>query len=378
MTTQFVPYKKILVIALLTAPLFAAFGSVPMPALLSGGISWKEIGHSFLTVVLTTLLFWGINTLLLLCFARFFKNNHAWLRYAASILICGFLAVFVMKELRRGRPFPHRELNMHPRYPQYGRAFLSSDPKKIPKPPGGRPGVFFFFPMLQAQSINIIILILLEVILLRSRKERIEKENDLLRVTNLEAKHSLLKQQLQPHFLFNSLTIVKALIRPEPDKAAAYVDLLSDLLRTVVYSGDRLTVSIEEELLQVKNYLEMQQIRFGNALIYTFDIPETLMPAILPVYSIQLLTENALKHNAFTAADPLHIRVMGNAAQKTITVCNDLRPKPPEGSSNGMGLKNLEERCRLLGGEPLKIDRTGGVFCITLKTIEDARGHYRG
>ncbi|MBZ4191431.1 sensor histidine kinase [Niabella beijingensis] len=376
MTKQFVPYKKILIIALLTAPLFAVFGSVPMPALLSGGISWKEIGHSFLTVVLTTLLFWGINALLLLLFATLFKRNNAWLRYTVSILLCGFLAVIIMKEARRGRAFPQRELRMHQIYHRFNGEPPVFDPQKMPKPPGGRSGIFFFFPVLQAQSINIIILILLEVILLRSRKERIEKENDLLRVTNLEAKHSLLKQQLQPHFLFNSLTIVKALIRPEPDKAAAYVDLLSDLLRTVVYSGDRLTVSIEEELLQVKNYLEMQQIRFGSALIYSFDIPETLMPATLPVYSIQLLTENALKHNAFTAADPLHIRVTGDAVQKTITVCNDLRPKPPEGSSNGMGLKNLEERCRLLGGEPLKIDRTGGAFCITLKTIEDARGHH--
>jgi len=372
MTKQFIPYKKILIIALLTAPLFAVFGAIPMPALFSGVISWKEVRYSFSTVVVTTLLFWGINTLLLLLFTKTFKSRYTWLRYVCSILLCSFLAFFIMKEIRQILGVPQRPVTVHRFYPQRNDVMFER-PEGVPKPPPGRPKeFFFFFPLLQVQSINIIILILLEVILLRSRKERIERENDLLRVTNIEAKHNLLKQQLQPHFLFNSLTIVKALIKPEPDKAAAYVDMLSDLLRTVVYSGDRLTVSIEEELQQVKNYLEMQQIRFGSALIYSFEIPGSLMQAALPVYSVQLLVENALKHNAFTAATPLHIKVSGNAVEKTITVCNDLRPKPPESPSNGMGLKNLEERCKLLGGEALKIDRTESSYCITLKTIENA------
>lgn len=376
MSKQFIPYKKILIIALLTAPLFAIFGSIPMPALFSGIISWKEIRYSFLTVVVTTLIFWGINTLLLLLFTKIFKGRFTGLRYVCSICLCSFLAFFIMKEIRLLHGIPQRPVTINRFYLKRPEP-MAGMPQDLPKPPPGRPKeFFFFFPLLQVQSINIIILILLEVILLRSRKERIERENDLLRVTNIEAKHNLLKQQLQPHFLFNSLTIVKALIKPEPDKAAAYVDMLSDLLRTVVYSGDRLTVSIAEELQQVKNYLEMQQIRFGSALTYSFEIPGTLMQAALPVYSVQLLVENALKHNAFTAARPLHIKVTGNAAEKTITVCNDLRPKPPEGPSNGMGLKNLEERCTLLGGEALKIDRRAGTYCITLKIIENAGSHY--
>ena len=198
---------------------------------------------------------------------------------------------------------------------------------------------FFVLRIFSFQSVNIIILILLEVILLRSRKNSIEKENDLLRITNLEAKQHILKQQLQPHFLFNSLTIVKALIKKDPEKADRYIDMLSELLRDSVYSNNNYTVTVEEEVKYAKTYLEMQKIRFRNSLEFIFDIPEELMAAKLPVHSIQLLAENALKHNIFTEAHPLKIKVTGNVSDGNVTVENSFMPQSRHLAKKAWGLK---------------------------------------
>ncbi len=177
------------------------------------------------------------------------------------------------------------------------------------------------------------------MILLRSRKNLIQKENEELRMANLEAQHSLLKQQLQPHFLFNSLTIVKALIKKDAQKAERYVDMLSELLRYSVYSHKNYAVTLEEELNYVHTYLEMQQIRFIDSFTFLFDVPEPLLKSMLPIHSVQLLVENALKHNYFTRTQPLHLTITGDMASQTLLVENNLQLKANPSSIEGLGLK---------------------------------------
>jgi sensor histidine kinase YesM len=153
--------------------------------------------------------------------------------------------------------------------------------QQMPRP--GKSGRYLM-PAIQALSINIISLVLTELILLRNRKEKIETENARLRLANLEARHNQLKQQLHPHFLFNSLNTLKALIRKTPEQAEDYLVRLADLLRFSIYANKEES-NREKEIICV-NYLNMQQVRFGAALDYRIKSDNILHTGLLPVYSV--------------------------------------------------------------------------------------------
>lgn len=368
------PYRDIAIIALITIPLFGLSAAVPMPFLLSGRFTWLEAKFGFLTVSLNVLCFWGINILLLYLFSGYVSKRYQWLRYVASFVVCGLLALLIMQTIRLLHIAP-KDGWRQPLQPLTDTLLFRGTPMAVPFPDGKRQ-VFHLFRLAPGQSTNIIIMVLLEVILLRRRKNIIEKENDLLRMANLEAQHSLLKQQLQPHFLFNSLTIVKALIKKDTQKADHYVDMLSELLRYSVYSNNNYTVTLEEELGHARTYLEMQQIRFINSFTFSFQVPESLLKTMIPIHSIQLLVENALKHNLFTEARPLHLKVTADIALQTLFVENNLQLKASQSSAEGLGLKNLSERYKLLGGEELNITQTDEKFIVSLKLLHHAGSNH--
>ncbi|MEI9958477.1 MAG: histidine kinase [Ferruginibacter sp.] len=165
----------------------------------------------------------------------------------------------------------------------------------------GMPRHFFFFPqVLHSVTINVIILFLCELVVLYFRKQKIENENARLRQSNLEAKNNQLKMQLHPHFLFNSLNTLRLLLKKDADKAEDYLLKLSEMLRFSTTSALHDTVDVADELKLCLAYLQMQKVRFGDMLHYNINNP-ALFLAIgkLPVYSLQLLVENAIKHNAF-------------------------------------------------------------------------------
>lgn len=368
-----VPYRNIFMIALLTIPLFGLSAAVPMPALLSGRFTWSETKFGFFAASLNAYCFWCINILLLHFWTRYFKRPFHWIRYIVSIVLCGLAALLIMQAIRSLHLEP---LNVwRPPLPSIDSLRFKSFHRLVP-PPTGQRQVFHLFRLAPGQSTNIIVLVLLEVILLRSKKDMIQKENDELRMANLEAQHNLLKQQLQPHFLFNSLSIIKALIQKDPKKADGYVDMLSELLRYSVYTHKNDTVTLEEELGYARTYLEMQQIRFVDTFTFRFDIPLPMLALRVPIHSLQLLAENALKHNTFTKAQPLHLTITGDLASQTLQVANSLQPKARPATTDGLGLKNLSGRYKLLGGEPLQMMHTKDKFIVSLKLLEHAGGDY--
>lgn len=243
-----------------------------------------------------------------------------------------------------------------------------------PMGPGPGPARPFLFPLIQAQSINIIIIFLMELLLLRTRKEEIENENNLLRVANLEAKNSQLKQQLHPHFLFNSLNTLKSLIKRSPDEAEEYLLKLSGLLRYSTDSVTKVLVPLREELELCADYLALQQVRFGDSLRFRINIPEEIMNKKVPVYSIQLLAENAIKHNITTNSQPLYIEIKGDIQQNTVTVVNNLQLKGNTGDNPGLGLSNLSERYKLMGIDGVAIEKSATNFSVTIKVINDESG----
>jgi two-component system LytT family sensor kinase len=217
-------------------------------------------------------------------------------------------------------------------------------------------------------SINTIILILQDLVLIRENKAIVELENSALRLKNMEALNQQLKQQIHPHFLFNSLNTLKALINRDPEKAGDYLVKLSDYLRTSISFGKANTVSLREELKLSTDYLDMQKMRFGEALNFQIDLPdEKLDNVYLPVLSLQLLLENAIKHNSLTSERPLQVRIF--CSGNMITVTNNLQAKQTTESSLGFGLANLNERYRILSGQETSISAAGGSFSVSIPIL---------
>jgi len=178
----------------------------------------------------------------------------------------------------------------------------------------------------------------------------------------------MMRQQIQPHFLFNALATLKTLIRKDPDMAQSYLVQLSDFLRITIASvknGE--LASIDQEIKLCEDYLNMQKIRFGEALHYQVNISADIRMKQLPIFSIQPLVDNVLKHNAFTVADPVRISV--EEREGWISVRNNKNIKHQKVDSNGSGLRNLIERYKYLFVQGVEIEESEGFFEVRIKIV---------
>ena len=368
-----IPYHKIVRLAIITSVLFGLFGATPVFEF--GPKDFSHISIAFLIVLAITLFLWLINTGLLWAGQKIDLFNYNWFRYLVSVIFSGIIIV-LLSEFFLPKIIPSFSVdNETGQFPveQQVDTSLESLPA-LPIHPLHPRQHHIFFPFLQILSLNVFIIVLLEMVLLKNAKIKVDHENDLLRMANLQAKHSQLKQQLEPHFLFNSLNTLKTLIKKNPEQADDYLKKLSNLLRFSIESSTENQISLEQELELVNNYLLMQKVRFGNAIHFDINIP----PAIrqndtnkIPVYSLQLLVENAIKHNIITIENPLNISITAQPGQHTLTVFNNLQPKSSMEKSNGVGLANLKERYKLLGNYEVLVKQTAETFTVVIKIITD-------
>jgi len=230
----------------------------------------------------------------------------------------------------------------------------------------GNGHVFFHFHLIAFFAINTAILILHDLLLLREKNTVIEQENMQLKLQNIEALNRQLQQQVQPHFLFNSLSTLKALIKTSPADAEEYLVKLSGFLRYAIAAGQQQTATVAEEVQLCTDYLYMQQIRFGQALQFTVNIPTEIQAQKLPVFALQMLAENAIKHNTLTPASPLVITI--TYSNNYITVYNNLQLSTIE-HTGGTGLANLIARYKTLPGGDVIITKTGESFAVSIKVL---------
>ncbi len=215
-------------------------------------------------------------------------------------------------------------------------------------------------------------------ILLLFAKGRTEQEISKLKMANFESANQLLRQQIQPHFLFNALNVLKSLIRKYPETAEAYLIRLSDFLRASLNVSKVDTATVREELKLCEDYMEMQKIRFGDSLHYhvTLEENDRRLDDYLPFFSLQSLLENAIKHNQLTPAAPLRIEV--SRLDEWIEVKNNLQPKNFVEGSTGNGLFNLKERYRILSGDEVGIRMTEDEFSVRIKILNHEYRRNRG
>jgi two-component system, LytTR family, sensor kinase len=225
----------------------------------------------------------------------------------------------------------------------------------------------FIMIVLFSLSSNTLILIIQDLMLLREKKAFIESENAQLKIKNIEATYNQLKQQIHPHFLFNSLNTLKTLIRKQPQDAEVYLKKLSDFLRASITLNNENMAKLSDELKFCLDYLELQKGRFGEALKYSVDIPEEVKSGYVPVFSVQHLLENAIKHNALTVENPLQIEV--KSQNDRIIVSNNIQAKSITEESTGRGLANLAERYRILSGDEIIFQSDDKHFSVSLKIL---------
>ncbi|RFZ92310.1 sensor histidine kinase [Mucilaginibacter conchicola] len=188
-------------------------------------------------------------------------------------------------------------------------------------------------------------------------------ENAQLKRAHLEAQLIALQQQLSPHFLFNSLSTLKTIAVDHDTKN--FIMQLSRVYRYLLTNTERQVAPLADEIEFVKAYLYIQEQRFDNALHISLHIPDEYMDALIPPLSLQLLVENAIKHNAFSREEPLLVAINVNN-QHQLVVSNSYRPKKSTVESTGLGLQNIKERFQLLFGKGIVIDKLHDTFTVKL------------
>ncbi|MEL6631556.1 MAG: histidine kinase [Bacteroidota bacterium] len=218
---------------------------------------------------------------------------------------------------------------------------------------------------------NLIVLIPVTIFLLiyESRYFLLEWKKDIQKAEALSKAHILsqfeaLKKQLDPHFLFNSLNTLASLIHEQNSPAQEYLARLSDAYRYILETRDQATITLSEELEFLDAYMYLNKVRFRDNLLLKIDLPpETLQQHVL-VLSLQLLIENAIKHNIISRAKPLTIHIF--EAEGALIVENNKQLKSTLGHSTKIGLQNIQRRYKLLNAHPVTIHDHPHLFQVKL------------
>jgi two-component system LytT family sensor kinase len=197
-------------------------------------------------------------------------------------------------------------------------------------------------------------------------------ENEYLKQDQLKAQLFSLQQQISPHFLFNSLSTLRT-IAPDPT-TKTYIMQLANVYRYLLTVHDSPRITLQAELGFTESYLYILHERYESALQVSIGIEPALLHYFMPPLTLQILIENALKHNIISPEQPLRLRLYTHdggrsASGPLLTVENSYQPKPPIGESNGTGLQNINNRYQLLAGRPIDVSHDGKIFKVTLPLL---------
>lgn len=193
------------------------------------------------------------------------------------------------------------------------------------------------------------------------------EEKEQLKRESLSAQLSALRTQVNPHFLFNNLNTLSSLIPDDPQQAVNFVQQLSKVYRHILEVKDEKSIPLKDELDVLKAYAFLLQTRFGQNIEIDIDVAdEKLQKRIVPL-SLQLLMENAIKHNIVSADKPLKIDVY--AENGSLVVSNNLQKKNQLHESTGIGLDNIRNRYKLLGDKTVQVTESDNNFTVSIPLL---------
>jgi two-component system, LytTR family, sensor kinase len=217
----------------------------------------------------------------------------------------------------------------------------------------------------------IVFTLIYEILFLSSENEIEHTKTKQLDTALTRAQLTVLKNELDPHFMYNSLNTLSWLIQKDSKKADDFIAKLSEVYRYFLVNKSNEQVTLAEEITFIKKYFSLLQLRYENKIALTIDLKDynTKEITILPC-ALQLLVENAIKHNVFSAAEPLCIKVAIN--NENIYVVNTKRPGKIPHYSTKLGLSNLKERYQLVCKQPVTVESGRDYFMVSLPMLQSA------
>jgi len=193
--------------------------------------------------------------------------------------------------------------------------------------------------------------------------ERLQKEN-------IRSQFEALKHQIEPHFFFNSLSVLNSLVHKDADLAGQYIAQLSKIYRYVLEVKDETVVPLSQELDFLNAYIFLMTVRHNDSIRFSIEISdETSKYTFIPKNSLQMLAENAVKHNRFSKESPLVVRITEDI--EYIRVINNLDRRELIGSS-GIGLENIRKRYELISGKGIDLEETALTFSVKLPNLNNS------
>jgi LytS/YehU family sensor histidine kinase len=185
----------------------------------------------------------------------------------------------------------------------------------------------------------------------------------------LKSDYKVLQNQLNPHLLFNSFNVLISEIKHDPDTAEMFARKLSQVYRYVLQSKEHDLIALKKEIDLIRSYIYLHQVRAGDSLEVTIHTSDETLQRYLPPLTLQILVENAIKHNVMNEENPLHISIE-TPDKETLVVKNNLNPKQAFDSTE-TGLSNIKARYELLKEDGFKIEKNESEFIVTVPLLDE-------
>lgn len=220
--------------------------------------------------------------------------------------------------------------------------------------------------LLRDYLVALVIVFSSQLIYISQKQQKTSLENEALRAEYMRSRYEALKNQVDPHFLFNSLNTLNSLIKIDAGKAQEYVQQLSYVFRYTLQNAE--VISLNEELKFTKAYCHLMKIRYGNNLDFEFNIDEKLYDCLIIPLSLQTLVENAIKHNIVSNKQPLKVTIEGDG--ESVKVSNPVQLKKEVETGERIGLVNLAERYKLMWKKEIVTVKTNDTFAVTVPLMK--------
>ena len=327
-----------------------------------------RVGLSVATIVV----FWHVNRFLILNIrARFPERRQRWTRWVLTFglgIPASALVLWGMTLLR----YQVLEGSVEGFFTQNIHASVTVNGTQLRFMPFGLnlfQGAFdftFFFVFYE------ILFITRESLLVRQRLAQAEKEKESLRAATLHSQLEALKQQVNPHFLFNSLNVLDSLIEEDPPRARVFLEELSTVYRYLLRANDHSLTPLSAELQFIESYYHLLKTRHGEGLRLDLRVQNGHETHQLPPLTLQLLVENAVKHNVILPEQPLTIEIFTQG--ESLTVRNNLQRKRSRVASNGVGLTNILTQYQMLGQAMPLVTESDAHFTVTVPLVAEPDG----
>lgn len=200
------------------------------------------------------------------------------------------------------------------------------------------------------------------------KKSLVEVEK--YKTESVQAQLQNLKNQVNPHFLFNNLSVLSSLVYKDQDKAVDFINQLSKVYRYLLDNRSTELITLEEELLFINSYTYLLKIRFDTNINFDLDVPKNKLGKLIPPMSLQMLIENAIKHNEVSSQLPLFVSI--TTTDDILEIKNNFQPRMVSEKSSGTGLKNIKDRYKYYTTKEVEVELRETLFAVRIPLLNKA------